>query len=47
MIEPPEHFPIGIDLNGNGPVDPDSPDHCETICWCIDPDCQEWKDADV
>jgi hypothetical protein len=41
MFELSEHFPIGVNRNGDGPVDENEPDYLKTVCWCADPDCRK------
>lgn len=43
MFDLPEHFPIEIDINGNGPADSD--EAVATICWCGEKNCEKYKEA--
>lgn len=38
-----EHVLIPIDAQGNGPCDED--DACVYVCWCGEPGCTKWTDA--
>jgi hypothetical protein len=44
MFDLPEHFPIGVDKNGNGPIleDESQFDHIE--CWCSNNQCEKYKE---
>jgi hypothetical protein len=40
MDELPEHYPIDVDINGNGPAENDQ---CyETVCWCGVRECTKY-----
>lgn len=39
MPELPEHFPIPINGNGDGPAAPS--ETVAVVCWCGDPTCQK------
>jgi len=44
MIDLPEHAPMPINAEGNGPeTDPDKV--IGIVCWCGDNDCTEWRKA--
>lgn len=45
MWELPEHFPIGVDAEGLGPVSPDEEEFDRYLCWCGDDECVLWRDA--
>jgi len=49
MPDTPEHFPIEVDAQGRGPVDP--AETADVVCWCGQPGCQRFlgnlKDATV
>lgn len=34
MHDTPPHAPMGVDINGNGPVDKSHPDYAGEVCWC-------------
>lgn len=42
MFELPEHFPIAVDENCQGPVDENSPEFDHFECWCSDSNCRGW-----
>lgn len=42
MFELPEHFPIAVDANDNGPVDESDPEFDHFECRCSDPKCHGW-----
>jgi hypothetical protein len=39
MFELPEHFLIGVNINGDGPIDENDPEFDHMTCWCSDPFC--------
>lgn len=39
MYELPEHFPIPVDENGDGPV-PYDEEPARIVCWCGTKDCK-------
>jgi hypothetical protein len=41
MHDLPEHYPIPIDKDGNGPAEGD--DVVRIACWCGDDDCERYK----
>jgi hypothetical protein len=47
MHDTPEHFPIPVDRDGNGPASLD--DTVKVVCWCPTPGCavgpDEWNKA--
>lgn len=38
MFDLPEHFPMPVNADGDGPAEKDEFDHLE--CWCGDSSCQ-------
>lgn len=38
----PRHLPMGVNAQGQGPVEPDEPHH--RVCWCMYPECY-WTKA--
>ena len=47
-LDVPDHFPIEVDLHGQGPVAVASPEHAATACWCPDLRCaRAWADHDL
>lgn len=40
MFDLPEHLPLPVNAQGQGPADPD--DTVAVVCWCNDPACQEF-----
>ena len=34
MFEIPEHVSIGVNKQGQGPVDEADPEYDRTVCWC-------------
>jgi hypothetical protein len=47
MFELPDHWPIGVNREGNGPVMPDEPGYVGDACACGDPVCELWRDDQV
>lgn len=45
MIDLPEHYPIGVNANGDGPVMEDAPEYDRTVCWCGVEGCVEYREA--
>lgn len=45
MYDLPEHLPIGINKDGQGPVAEDDPEFDRIICWCGDAGCLLFKEA--
>ena len=39
----PVHLSIGVNKEGQGPVDEASPDYDRTVCWCGDDECRRYK----
>jgi hypothetical protein len=42
MFDLPEHFQIGLTINGDGPVEAEHPDFARWGCWCGDRNCERW-----
>lgn len=40
MFDLPEHFKMGLTVDGQGPARDEDLDHYG--CWCGDPDCDRW-----
>lgn len=39
MSDLPEHYPINVNINGDGPAF--GRDIARTVCWCGDPECRK------
>lgn len=44
MTDIPDHFPIGVDNRGRGPVMEHEKGFDHYVCWCGDPACEKWRD---
>ena len=40
MFDLPEHFPIGVNKESQGPVMENEPDFDRIVCWCGDDSCR-------
>lgn len=47
MPDLPDHMSIGVDVDGNGPVQADDPRFHTFTCWCGDKDCTIWQTQDL
>lgn len=43
MYDVPEHFPIGVNAQGQGPVMEWEPDWVAEVCWCGRAGCEEYR----
>lgn len=43
-METPDHFKMGVNAKGQGPVMRDEPDFDHYECWCGDPTCELYKE---
>lgn len=41
MFELPDHLPMPVNVNGQGPADED--EAVATVCWCGNEKCEEYK----
>ena len=40
MFDIPEHLPMGVNKDGQGPVDEGDPEYDRTVCWCGKTGCE-------
>lgn len=43
MYDMPEHFPMDVDVDGNGPVQRHDPRYARTVCWCGQDGCRKFE----
>jgi hypothetical protein len=43
MFDMHEHFPIGVDADGQGPLQEHDPRYARTVCWCGTPGCKVYE----
>ena len=43
MADLPEHVMIGVDAEGNGPVEEGEPRFARYVCWCGREGCTEYR----
>jgi hypothetical protein len=44
MFDLPEHYKMGVNAKGQGPVMWDEPDYDHDECWCGDTACEFYKE---
>lgn len=44
MFDLPNHFPMGVNAKGEGPVMKDEPEYDHEECWCGDSTCTRYME---